>query len=369
MPYVFRTSGPWGPGLSEDLSPQQVDGNFWQAIQDIQAKAVAGVGISNIVVTGNSFTVVLTDHTLLGPYPLPIAQLIFRGEWAPNTAYQANDIFTHGGSTYIVLQNHTSHATFDPFATDGLGNNLYGLLLQNPALTIPAGGAAGTFLRKATGADYVTHWTTTALGDLSNVLVTTPANGQVLTYQSGVWVNLSIPTAALAGLSDVGMVGGLANGQVLTFNSATSKWTNQTPAVPPLHTLPDVSVLFPQAGQPLVYNGTAWVDASTVDMPCGGLNTTFGAITIDRSQGEVHRFLLTGTVTSVLIIGWPPGGQFARLVLEIQNSGGYGWAWPTILWPGGTVPSITSSGKDVFILISFDGGTTIYGNVVGQAFA
>jgi hypothetical protein len=28
MPIVYRTSGPWGPGIAEDLSAEQVDGNF-----------------------------------------------------------------------------------------------------------------------------------------------------------------------------------------------------------------------------------------------------------------------------------------------------------------------------------------------------
>jgi hypothetical protein len=86
--------------------------------------------------------------------------------------------------------------------------------------------------------------------------------------------------------------------------------------------------------------------------------------------GEVHRYQLVGTVTDVTITGWPAGGQFARLVLEIQDLGGYGFAWPSIVrWPSGQVPAITANGMDVFILISFDGGSTIYGNVVGQAFA
>src|SRR6516165_8684622 len=104
MGYTYRTAGPWGPGLGTDLTPAQVDENFWQAVQDIAAKAPAGVGISNMIVSGNQLTVVLTDHTVLGPYTLPTAAFSFQGEWQPDHAYLANDIFTHGGSTYIVLQ-------------------------------------------------------------------------------------------------------------------------------------------------------------------------------------------------------------------------------------------------------------------------
>ena len=176
MSIVYRTSGPWGPSsVTEDLTPVQVDNNFWELVQQIAAKAVQGVGIANIIVVGNQMTVLLTDHTLLGPFTLPVATLNFLGEWQPNTNYLANDIITHGGSTYIVLWNHTSAATFDPGANDGMGHDYYGLMLQNAATTIPPGGAPGTFLRKLGIIDYVAAWQTAALGDLSDVHVTSPS--------------------------------------------------------------------------------------------------------------------------------------------------------------------------------------------------
>lgn len=158
MGYRFRTPGPWGPGEAEDLPPEAVDGNFWQAIQDIQAKAAQGVGISNATVAGDQFYLVLTDHTLLGPYTLPKMTIQFQGEWAPNTNYLAGDIITHGGSTYFVNVNHTSAATFDPGANDGHGNNFYGLLLQNPALTVPTGGQTDWVLGKVDGTDFNMSW-------------------------------------------------------------------------------------------------------------------------------------------------------------------------------------------------------------------
>ncbi len=138
MTVIYRTNGSWGTGLGFDLSPEQVDGNFWQLVQDIAAKAIQGVGISNFVVHGDQMTVVLTDHTLLGPYTLPTVAFKFQGEWLPAHLYLTNDIITHGGATYIVLANHTSAMTFDPGANNGHGQDFYGLLLENPALTIPA---------------------------------------------------------------------------------------------------------------------------------------------------------------------------------------------------------------------------------------
>jgi hypothetical protein len=158
MAYKFRTTGPWGPGTSVDLDPVDVDNNFWQAIQDIAEKSTQGVGIADVIVTGNQFSFVLTDHTVLGPYTLPMMEISFGGEWAPNTFYAAGKIITHGGSTYFVEQNHTSDTTFDPGANDGFGHDFYGLLLTNASLTLPTGGPAGWVLAKASDADYALQW-------------------------------------------------------------------------------------------------------------------------------------------------------------------------------------------------------------------
>jgi hypothetical protein len=126
---TYRTAGPWGPGKGSNLTPAEVDENFWELVQDIADKAVQGVGIADVIVIGNEFTFVLTDHTLLGPYTLPVATFRFRGQWEPLTQYFINDIITDGGATYLVVFNHTSDATFDPGDNDGHGNNFYGLLL------------------------------------------------------------------------------------------------------------------------------------------------------------------------------------------------------------------------------------------------
>lgn len=203
MAYVFREDGPWGSGKHSDLTPAEVDGNFWQAIQDIAAKAVQGVGVANIVVIGSQLTFVLTDHTLIGPFNLPVVAIVFKGEWQPDYSYQGGNIITHAGSTYIVLINHVSEATFDPGANDGNGNDFYGLLLRNPELTIPAGGAQGWVLTKATSADYVLTWAPPTVAVSAVVNTSSTAFDPVLTdagsytrCTSSSPVTVTIPTNA-----------------------------------------------------------------------------------------------------------------------------------------------------------------------------
>lgn len=71
---VYRTAGAWGAGQGSNLTPAQVDGNFYQLVLDIAA-AIAGMeepnGIANITVTGTQMTVILDDATELGPFTLP----------------------------------------------------------------------------------------------------------------------------------------------------------------------------------------------------------------------------------------------------------------------------------------------------------
>lgn len=98
--------------------------------------------------------------------------------------------------------------------------------------------------------------------------------------------------------------------------------------------------------------------------------TSGTSVSIDRSLGEITRLSLTGTVTSFTVTNWPATGTFGRLVLEIANTGAFGiTTWPTgTIWPAGTTPIITSGAgkKDIIILMTFDGGTTIYGSIAGQ---
>lgn len=365
MAYVFHGNGPWGTGKNALLTPVEVDNNFWQAIQDISAKAVQGVGISNIVQSGNQLTFVMTDHTLIGPFTLPAIAVTFAGEWLPDFMYVAGAVITHGGSTYMVLINHTSEATFDPGANDGFGHDFYGLLLENPALTIPVGGAVGTFLRKLTTVDFVTAWQTAALTDLTDVSLPTspgPVTGDVLTFSGSLWT-ASQTAKALSELSDVLILDSpsLETGQLLMWDGAV--WTNSNIAgfTP--------TVVAPISGELLVYDASSstWKNKNTADLPVAPAVGVFGTITLDYSLGAVQRLTMSGGTTLDHVTNWPPAGQFGRLVLEIINPGASTWTWPAgYHWPGGSAPTVSVSGRDIFALTTFDGGTHVDGSVIGQ---
>ena len=76
----------------------------------------------------------------------------------------------------------------------------------------------------ASAAIAFTKVTRPPLSNASDVVLTTPTNGQALTYNGTNWVNAT-PVNALSGLSDV-TITTPTGGQVIKYNAGTSKWVN-----------------------------------------------------------------------------------------------------------------------------------------------
>jgi hypothetical protein len=125
---------------------------------------------------------------------------------------------------------------------------------------------------------------------------------------------------SLAGLTDVD-IAALTNGQILQYNSTTSKWENVDRTDINLSELGDVTIVAPANGQVLVYNSSTgkWENSSAGYVPYTGAVTTvnLGAQTIQagsfvKAGGTSAQFLKadgsvdsstygTGTVTSVAL--------------------------------------------------------------------
>ncbi len=179
MTIIYRTTNAseWGSGKGSNLTPEQVDNNFWEVQKAIAAIEIKeGVGIeSAFVVDGNQLYFNMTDGSVVGPIEMPTVTLNPRGEWRSGIAYAVNDLFTYNGSVYLVKVNHTAAALFDPNANDGAGHNYYGLLIENPGNQLPKGGQPGQVVTKNSTVDFKAEWTTPRYvpggGDKENVLV------------------------------------------------------------------------------------------------------------------------------------------------------------------------------------------------------
>src|SRR6185436_7469209 len=128
MTVIYRTDGAWGTGQGSNLSPAQVDGNFYDidtrvtSIEDNPVEPIAPIAIN---IEGQAFTMGLSNGETLGPiavtYPMPT----WRGAWNPGIAYSEMDFFTSPDNGLgAVMIPHTSAATFDWGALDTGGSGL-----------------------------------------------------------------------------------------------------------------------------------------------------------------------------------------------------------------------------------------------------
>ena len=102
------------------------------------------------------------------------------------------------------------------------------------------------------------------LDGLTDVTITSVANGQVLVYDSATsqWINQTAgPATTLDGLTDV-TIAAVANGQFLVYNSGTSQWQNLTVSIPTtINSLTDVNTPSPVNGNVLTWDSATsqWI--------------------------------------------------------------------------------------------------------------
>lgn len=99
------------------------------------------------------------------------------------------------------------------------------------------------------------------------------------------------------------------------------------------------------------------------DMIVGGVASqvtpSANAATITASPA-VEVFYCTATTNiTFTFAGAQPTGTITEFVLELTNGGAYTITWPaSVDWPSGTAPTLTTSGKDILVFYTRDGGTT-----------
>jgi hypothetical protein len=95
-----------------------------------------------------------------------------------------------------------------------------------------------------------------------------------------------------------------------------------------------------------------------------------GTLTLNCALGNVFAVPLNANITTLSFSNVPSTGNAYGLTLALTADGTartVNWG-ATVKWPGGTAPTLTSTnGKvDVFVLTTWDGGTTWYGFTAGQ---
>lgn len=264
---LYRTAGPWGSGVGANLAADQVDGNFWDLhtrIQYVELNSPKPVQISSINSVGNQLYIYMSDGFVHGPVTMPVVRWRFLGDWRPVFFYAVDDVVIGPDAViYIVTWNHTSGGTFDSGASDGLGHNLYTLLLRVPGNVIPVGGSPGYALTKITGANYDMGWMPTGVPPGGSV-------GTVLQKNTSTSGDASWNTLVLDDIGDLNLSSTPAEGDVISWSVSGDSWVNRQP--------PTLRVLRATSWAPVIGDGGSFMVLTN-----GSVNTTI-TVPADATQ-------------------------------------------------------------------------------------
>ena len=94
-----------------------------------------------------------------------------------------------------------------------------------------------------------------------------------------------------------------------------------------------------------------------------------GSKTIDLTLGNSVTATTTGATTWTFS-NPTASDELCGFSLKLVNGGSATQTWPaSVDWPAATAPTLTTSGTDVLVFTTCDGGTTWYGFVAGLALA
>lgn len=97
-----------------------------------------------------------------------------------------------------------------------------------------------------------------------------------------------------------------------------------------------------------------------------------GVLALNCASGNVFHVSLSAAITSITFSNIPASGTAYGLTLAFTADGtARAVTWPAaVKWSGGTAPTLTSTNAkvDIFVLTTWDGGTTWYSMVGGQNF-
>jgi hypothetical protein len=92
------------------------------------------------------------------------------------------------------------------------------------------------------------------------------------------------------------------------------------------------------------------------------IGNSVGSTDVDLSQGNNFRINRTGNI-SISFINPPTGPRAVGFTLVLEDGGsGATVTWNSnIEWANGAAPTLTTSGKDILVFYTYDGGSTYYG--------
>lgn len=211
--------------------------------------------------------------------------------------------------------------------------------------------------------------TNESIGDLSDVVITAAATGEILIYNGTEWVNGNAGID-LTDLS-VGTEGTASGNGAIAYDNTTGVFTYTPPTASGIGALADlVNDTTPQLGGALDVNGQQIVSVSNGNIsiqPNGtgqtivknleynenifSLGTTSGTITPDAANGNVQTITLNGNLTFSAFAN-PIAGQSITLIINTNGTGRT--LTSTMKFAGGSKTLSTTNTTDI-ISVFYDG--------------
>jgi hypothetical protein len=245
-------------------------------------------------------------------------------------------------------------------------STLTGVLIGNgtSAVTGVAGTANQVLRRNANNTGY--EFFTQTLSTISDVTITSPTNGQVLTYDGTKWVN-----AASGGGGGITSLNGLT-ASTQTFAIGTTAQSNNigwvsTTSTHTLH-IPDASgtvrgVVTTGAqtfggvktfSSTPVFSLNIEVQGQVYSPVNSKGNSGTGTVTFNWNDGNIQTVTLTGNCT--FAFSNPQSGASYQIVITQDGTGGRTITWPTVHWQNKTTPLLSNSANTVDVItLLYDG--------------
>ena len=215
------------------------------------------------------------------------------------------------------------------------------------------------------------------IGELHNVLTNGVTNGDLLAYTGSVWTHtkqLSGSYGITGSLQATSFTGSLQGTASFATNSSTASFLSGTVTSA---SFASTSSFVNTLTQNVTVSGSIFLSGSLntpvfIDYEERFTSPTIsaGGLTLNLANGNVFNVALNAAITTLTISSPPATNNAGSFVLIFTADGtprAVSWG-ASILWPGGTAPTLTSTNgkKDVFGFISLNSGTNWYGFIGGQ---
>ena len=258
--------------------------------------------------------------------------------------------------TGYVYGNGTSAMTASTTVpTTALSGTVTNAQLANSSVTVN-----GTAISLG-GSGTVTAAAGTLTGTTLNSTVVISSLTSVGTIATGVW-NGSLIGATYGGTGVNNGSNTITLGGSLTTSGAFT--TTFTATANTSVTLPTTGTLATLAGSETFTNKTLTNPTVTNYVETLYSANTSTAITVALTNGTVQLLTLTGSAT--ITMPTAVAGKSFIIMLKQDATGSRTVTWSTVVWGGGTAPTITSTASKMDIYSFFSDGTNWYGATIGQ---